>query len=168
MVIKQYRILFICLIMSASDVLLGMQSSTRLQKYKEYYGTFLKVNNVPQEFNDNCLKELDRCPEDVPETNYNFYFQVAAEYGAMSVYHPERSQDCERIKRYYQTIVSQAFENKIGVIQARVQVNKDLMLLGYVYYGQKDKSISLQEWQVKWREIKQKVGPGGGVEELSK
>jgi hypothetical protein len=165
--IKHY-LLLICLGISVRSATLEKQASARLAQSYNYIDTFFNVDNVPQEFNDTCRKELDCRPENVPGANHHFYFQVASVYGGMSVYHPDRISDCERIKRYYQTIVSHAFENKIDVFKARDQVNQNTMLLGYVCYGHHNASIELKQWQIIWTGIKQKVGPGGDIVELQK
>lgn len=161
--------LVLCLVLNVGSIALEKETpSKRLARCYNYIDTFFDIENVPQEFNDMCREKLDCFPEIVPGSNHDFYFQVASVYGSMSVYYPDRIQDCERIKRYYQTIVSQAFENKIDVIKARERVNQNAMLLGYVYYGHLNTSIELKQWYSMWTDIKQKVGSGGDIEELQK
>ncbi|CAN5181926.1 hypothetical protein BH09DEP1_BH09DEP1_4010 [soil metagenome] len=169
---RKIALIFCSLVIAAHLTALEKQQDVNFcestyQKYLDSHHKFLLVNNVPQDFNDRCLGRLDLFPEKVSGASHDFYFTAASAYAAMSVYHPERAQNCQLIARYYQAIVLLAFKSNIDAITAREIVNKDEKMLGFIYYGE-HKLIKLDQWHREWTAIKKQVDPGyGDLQELS-
>lgn len=123
---------------------------TSLEKAAE----FNQVPYVPAQFVNNCFSVLNESPE--PHGPANSMFAMR-EFIAILNPSAADARKCGVIKRYFHTIVSHAYNNKLDVITARENVNNDQALVGYIYYGEADRALSLKKWQNIWNLIKQKL-----------
>lgn len=120
---------------------------------------FNQVPNVPAEFVQKCVKELDQQPEAGAPRNF---FHIAQDYVGMLCHAEKDRRKGEILTRFKHTIILHAYKHAINAVMSRHIITHDVLALGYILTGNRNAQTTLAEWEFEWGKIKERVAGYGG------